>query len=165
MAQSSAGITLHYTGGVTKEADGTYKLPTSLNWKKIPDVTSIPALKGDPNMLDTTVLSETKQKTYIAGLADNGGSMSFNVQLTPELVDAINGNSGAYETWSTGIAQSNPTYMAFAISFPKPLNRYYWYVGAPQKVLPGEAEVDAVLSSTFDTSMESAVTEVTGAIV
>ena len=60
MAQSTAGIKLYYgamTGADFKTA------PT--DWTEIPDVTSIPALGGEPNMLDVTVLSETEQKHYI----------------------------------------------------------------------------------------------------
>lgn len=162
MAQSSAGIKLYYCTGVTRNATtGVYSLPGTPSWTEIPDITSIPALSGDPNMLDTTVLAETKQKTYIAGLKDNGGSMSYNAWLTSELITAA---GTAVTAAATGAAANPVTYLAFAIAFPAPLNCYYWYVGTPQDVLPGEAEVDAVVATTFVTSMETAPTKVSGAI-
>ena len=164
MAQSSAGIKVYWASGVTKSGN-TYSLPSSVSWSEIPDITSIPALKGDPNMLDATPLSETDMKRYVMGLADNGGALQYNAFATPELWAAIKtASTGAYAKWKSGIEASTPTYMAFAISFPAPLNRYYWYVGAPKLVLPGEAEVDGVLTTTFDTSMETAPVEGTGSI-
>lgn len=157
MAQSSAGIKLFYKVGCSKNNDGTWTLGSG-NWVEIPDITSIPAISGDPNMLDTTVLAETQQKTYIAGLKDNGGSMSYNAWLTPELLAAYT----AYETAQAAAAAG--TKPAFAISFPSPLDCYYWYIGEAQAVLPGEAEVDAVVATTFVTSMETAPTKVSPAI-
>ena len=158
MAQSSAGIKLYYTAGAEKSGS-TYSLPSSPSWVEIPDITSIPALSGDPNMLDTTVLAETQQKTYIAGLKDNGGSMSYNAWLTKELIEAAEDAVEAYED-----TLEDGNYMAFAIDFPAPLNCYYWYIGSPQLVLPGEAEVDAVIATTFVTSMETAPQMVEGNI-
>ena len=161
MAQSSAGIKLFYQTGYTKNASTGAWSSSETNWTEIPDITSIPALSGDPNMLDTTVLAETQQKTYIAGLKDNGGSMSYNAWLTSELITAA-GNAVTADT--TGKAATPPTHLAFAISFPAPLNCYYWYIGTPQPVLPGEAEVDAVVATSFVTSMETAPTKATGAL-
>ncbi|MBQ1779956.1 MAG: hypothetical protein II001_00800 [Bacteroidales bacterium] len=150
MAQSSAGIRLFYCSGAEKSGS-TWSLPTTPSWVEIPDITSIPAISGDPNMLDTTVLAETQQKTYIAGLKDNGGSMSYNAWLTTELIAA------AEDAVSADVdAKEDSKRLAFAINFPSPLNCYYWYIGTPQAVLPGEAEVDAVIATTFVTSMETA---------
>ena len=70
MAQSSAGIKLYYG----QSTDGKAKPAT---WTEIPDVTAIPALGGEPNMLDCTPLSETVQKQYIPGLKDPGGALGY----------------------------------------------------------------------------------------
>ena len=140
MAQSTAGIKLYY-GSMTGE-----EAPSS--WTEIPDVTSIPALGGEPNMLDVTPLSEKDQKRYIPGLKDGGGSMAYNVLMTPAMLTA------------TDAAVALKGKCAFKLEFPAPLNCYYWYKGDAVSVLPGEAEVDGVLSSTFYTSIESTPTKV-----
>lgn len=138
MAQSTAGIKLYY-GTMT----GTDFNTAPTDWTEIPDVTSIPALGGEPNMLDVTVLSETEQKHYIAGLKDGGGSMQYSVLMTPAMLTA------------TDAAAALKGKCAFKIEFPAPLNCYYWYKGDALPVMPGEAEVDGVLSSTFYTSVET----------
>ena len=161
MAQSSAGIRLYWCSGVTFSTDGSAVLPSTPTWTEIPDVTSIPALGGEPNMLDSTVLSETIQKRYIPGLKDPGGSLGYAVLMTPEMLSATN---AAVSAWNTGASASPQTYCGFAVQFPAPLNRYYWYEGEPIKVSPGETEVDGVLSSTFYTSVGSTILEVAGTI-
>lgn len=147
MAQSSAGIKLYYgesTDGVAKPA----------TWTEIPDVISIPAMGGEPNMLDCTPLSETNQKQYIPGLKDPGGAMAYSVNMTPEMLAA---------TDLASVAPEAPKKMAFAVEFPKPLDCYYWYFGVGVEVTPGETEVDGVLQSTFYTSIESTITKEDGA--
>lgn len=155
MAQSSAGIRLYWCSGATISVDGSAALPSgTVTWNEIPDVTSIPALGGEPNMLDATVLSETVQKRYIPGLKDPGGSLGYAVLMTPAMLSSTNNAVNAY---ATGAALNSPTYTAFAVQFPAPLNKYYWYVGQPVAVTPGETEVDGVLSSTFYTSVGSTI--------
>lgn len=161
MAQSSAGIRLYWCNGATISANGTAALPTSPTWNEVPDVTSIPALGGEPNMLDATILSETVQKRYIPGLKDPGGSLGYSVLMTPAMLNSTNSAVNAY---ATGAALTSPTYTAFAVAFPAPLSTYYWYVGQPVPVTPGETEVDGVLSSTFYTSVGSTITGVSGTI-
>ena len=161
MAQSSAGIRLYWCSSVTVSADGTATLPTTPTWNEIPDVTSIPALGGEPNMLDATVLSETVMKRYIPGLKDPGGSLGYAVLMTPAMISATN---NAVTAWATGASATTPTYTAFAVAFPAPLNKYYWYMGEPIAVTPGETEVDGVLSSTFYTSVGSTIKGEDGAI-
>ena len=146
MAQSSAGIKLFYTTGALGGTSSAPTLPQTPAWVEIPDVTSIPALGGEPNMLDVTTLAETEQKRYIAGLKDGGGSMAYNVLMTQAMLTAT-------DNAATGAT-------AFKISFPAPLSKEYWYAGKGIKVLPGETEVDGVLSSTFYTSVESTPTTV-----
>lgn len=136
MAQSTAGIKVYYS------ATAPTKSNKSTAWKEIPDITSIPALGGEPNMLDVTVLSETDQKRYIAGLKDNSGSMQYNILLTTAAFDAV--------TLATTAAKY------IIIEFPTPFNKAYYYEGKVLPLLPGEAEVDGVLSSVLYTSMETA---------
>ena len=150
MAQSSAGIKLYYADAT--EASGVVTVPakSTANWHEIPDVTSIPALGGEPNMLDVTTLAETEQKRYIAGLKDGGGSMAYNVLMTQAMLTATD----AASTVTSGKTR------IFLLEFPAPLNKTYWYKGMGVKALPGETEVDGVLSSTFYTSVESTPTVV-----
>lgn len=161
MAQSSAGIRLYWCSGVTVSADGTAALPTTPSWNEVPDVTSIPALGGEPNMLDATVLSETVMKRYIPGLKDPGGSLGYAVLMTPAMISSTN---NAVNAWAAGASLTTPTYTAIAVQFPAPLSTYYWYMGEPIPVTPGETEVDGVLSSTFYTSVGSTITGVAGTI-
>ena len=150
MAQSSAGIKLFYTTGALGGTSSAPTLPQTPAWVEIPDVTSIPALGGEPNMLDVTTLAETEQKRYIAGLKDGGGSMAYNVLMTQAMLTATD----AASTVTSGKTR------IFLLEFPAPLNKTYWYKGMGVKVLPGETEVDGVLSSTFYTSVESTPTVV-----
>lgn len=161
MAQSSAGIRLYWCSGVTVSADGTAALPTTPTWNEVPDVTSIPALGGEPNMLDATVLSETVMKRYIPGLKDPGGSLGYAVLMTPAMISSTN---NAVTAWATGASATTPTYTAIAVQFPAPLNMYYWYMGEPIPVSPGETEVDGVLASTFYTSVGSTIVGVSGTL-
>lgn len=148
MAQSSAGIKLYYG----QSTDAKAKPAT---WTEIPDVTAIPALGGEPNMLDCTPLSETVQKQYIPGLKDPGGALGYTVNMTPEMLTA---------TDAASTVPKSPAKMAFAVEFPAPLNCHYWYFGSGVNVTPGETEVDAVVTSTFYTSVESTITKVTGPV-
>lgn len=148
MAQSSAGIKLYYG----QSTDGKAKPAT---WTEIPDVTAIPALGGEPNMLDCTPLSETVQKQYIPGLKDPGGALGYTVNMTPDMLTA---------TDAASTPPTTPAKIAFAVEFPAPLNCHYWYFGSGVNVTPGETEVDAVVTSTFYTSVESTITKVTGPV-
>lgn len=157
MAQSSAGIKLYYGECTRMSVDDAYTAPTK--WTEIPDVTAIPALGGEPNMLDCTPLSETTMKRYINGLKDPGGAFSYTVLMSPEMLSATDAASKDPDTEGTNLKS-----MAFAVEFPKPLNCYYWYTGVGTAVTPGETEVDGVLTSTFYTSMTSTLTKVEGAV-
>lgn len=157
MAQSSAGIKLYYGETTRLSVDAAYEAPES--WTEIPDVTAIPALGGEPNMLDATPLSETVMKRYINGLKDPGGAFSYTVLMSPEMLSATDAASKDPDTEGTNLKT-----MAFAVEFPKPLNCHYWYTGVGTAVTPGETEVDGVLTSTFYTSMTSTLTKVEGPV-
>ena len=72
-AVSTAGMLVKYAVEATA---GTR--PTS-GYTTIPGVKAIPALFNDPNMLQSTPLSATKNHTYIAGLNDSGGAVQLTV--------------------------------------------------------------------------------------
>lgn len=148
-AQSSAGIKVYY-GDATVGTGGVITAPTT--WTEIPDITSLPALQGDPNMLDTTTLAETDSKTYTFGLDDNGGLLNYNIWFTSEAITAAA---------AAATAPTSGKRRAFKISFPAPLSKDYWYCGMAKPLLPGETEVDGVVATVLHTSMETAPTILT----
>lgn len=79
IAISTAGVTFGYAVESTK---GTR--PTT-GYTVIPDVKEIPEMNPEPENLETTDLSQTEFKTYIAGLKDLGGALSFLANYTTEL--------------------------------------------------------------------------------
>jgi hypothetical protein len=147
MAQSTAGIKLYY--GVSTVTNGVPAITTS--WVESPDIISTPALNATPAQLDSTTLSETVQKTYIAGLQDLGGSFEFSANMTPGLVSAVD---------TAAAAPSTGTVRAFKISFPAPLSVGYWWTGNVEPVRPGEASVDSVATTTVYISQETALAKV-----
>jgi hypothetical protein len=147
MAQSTAGIKLYWGDSVV--TNGVPAIPAS--WTEIPDIKSIPSMNSTPAKLETTVLSETIQKTYINGLMDLGGSFEFTANMTPALVAAV-------ALAAAAPASGHAT--AFSIVFPAPLSTRYWWTGEVQPVRPGEAAVDAVAETTVYISQETALAEV-----
>jgi hypothetical protein len=152
MAQSTAGIKVYY--GESTVSNNIPAIPST--WTVIPDIISTPALSATPAKLETTTLAETVQKTYIDGLQDLGGSFEFSANMTTALVAAI--DLAAVDP-GTGKAR------AFAIVFPSPLSKAYWWTGEVQAVAPGEASVDAVATTTVFISQATALAAVTAAQV
>lgn len=111
MAQLTVGVTLEYG----ESADG---VADPASWTKVADVTSIPTLVGDPSSHDITRLSDT-QKTYLAGLPDNGGVLGFGVLLTPEVAAAV-------EDIQT--KQKSKTVM-FRVGAPAPFSKCWQFAG------------------------------------
>jgi hypothetical protein len=79
IALSTAGVTFGYA---VEESAGTR--PTT-GYTLIPDIKEVPEMNPEPETLETTVLSETEYKTYIEGLKDLGGALSFLANYTTEL--------------------------------------------------------------------------------
>lgn len=79
IALSTAGVTIGYAVEATA---GTR--PTT-GYTKIPDVKSIPEMNPSPETLESTTLEATEYKTYIEGLKDLGGALSFTANYTTEL--------------------------------------------------------------------------------
>ena len=79
---STIGVHLKYAVEATA---GTR--PTT-GYTDIPGVKSIPSLNPTPDNLETTTLNETEYKTYIPGLKDLGGALSFTFNLSQALKDA-----------------------------------------------------------------------------
>ena len=80
VAINTAGVTVGYAVEATA---GTR--PTT-GYTVIPDIKSVPELNPSPETLESTNLMETEYKTYIEGLKDLGGALSFTANLTKELI-------------------------------------------------------------------------------
>lgn len=79
IALSTAGVTIGYA---PEETAGSR--PTA-GYTNIPDVKEIPEMNPEPETLETTTLAETEYKTYIEGLKDLGGALSFLANYTTDL--------------------------------------------------------------------------------
>ena len=73
---STAGVTLLYA------AEATAGTRPTTGYEKISEIKSIPELNPEPDNLETTTLEETERKTYVPGLKDIGGALSFTANLT-----------------------------------------------------------------------------------
>lgn len=132
MAQNSAGIKLGY-----------YDETASKN-VFIPGIKSIPDIGGEPETLETTTLDNLVYTSYIAGLQDLGGSFSFEANLTPELVDAIEAAVvGKDHTWF--------------IYFPAPLDNHYSWTGAVQKLPVTGVGVNEVVTTNIYITVQDEV--------
>ena len=94
-------------------AISTYKVflmkkgDTGDTWSKLIDIKDFPNLGGDPEMLDTTTLSD-KMKTSIMGIQSNDG-LTFNANYTLEdfkKLKALEGKKGNYAVWFGGTESS-----------------------------------------------------------
>lgn len=135
-AVSTAGMLVKYaveTTAGTRPASG---------YTVIPGVKAIPELWNEPNMLDSTPLSATKNKTYIEGLGDNGGAIALTVNdeelfrtAWETCVSAFAGLTGGKQMW-------------FEIAYQDGSNLdSFYFPGQPLALGFGGAEVDSVLEN------------------
>lgn len=136
-AVSTAGMLVKYCAS----ASGTTR-PTSA-YTVIPGVKAIPEMFNDPNMLQSTALSATKNHTYIEGLGDTGGAISLTVNDYEAFRDAWETCIAAYET-----AAATDKGFWFEISYQEGsgLDSFY-FPGQPLPLGFGGAEVDSVLEN------------------
>lgn len=135
-AVSTAGMLVKYA---VEQTAGTRP---SVNYTTIPGCKAIPAIFNDPNMLQSTPLSATKNHTYIEGLNDSGGSIQLTVNDYKEFRTAWEACITAYNDLTGGKG------MWFEIAYQSgsELDSFYF----PGKPLPlgfGGADVDAVLEN------------------
>ena len=128
IAISTAGVTFGYAVEATK---GTR--PVS-GYSIIPDIKEIPEMNPEPETLETTVLSETEFKTYIEGLKDLGGALSFLANYTTEL-ETVWGE--LVEAYNGGAAEDKAVW--FEVKHPK-LDKSVFFTGQPSAMgLPAMA--------------------------
>ena len=137
IAISTAGVTFGYAVESTK---GTR--PTS-SYTIIPDVKEIPEMNPEPETLETTTLAETEFKTYIEGLKDLGGALSFLANYTEELESAWSALVTAYKG---AIDEGKATW--FEIKHPK-LDKSVFFTGQPSAMGLPAMSVGSVLETSL----------------
>lgn len=135
IAISTAGVTFGYAVEKTK---GTR--PTT-GFIVIPDIKEIPEMNPEPETLETTTLSETEFKTYIEGLKDLGGALSFLANFTTDLETAWTALVTAYKT-----AQTSGLSIWFEIKHPK-LEKSVFFTGQPSAMGLPAMSVNSVLET------------------
>lgn len=130
---STAGVTLQYAVETTA---GTR--PTT-GYTALTGIKAIPDLNPEPGSLETTTLDATEWRTYIPGLKDPGGALSFTANNTEE-----------FQTeWATLVEEAETgaeTELSvwFAIVVPG-LTKAFYFAGQPSPLGLSAVEVDAVL--------------------
>ena len=128
IAISTAGVTFGYAVEATK---GTR--PVS-GYNVIPDIKEIPEMNPEPETLETTTLAATEFKTYIEGLKDLGGALSFLANYTTELETAWGELVDEYKT-----AAEAGKAVWFEVKHPK-LSKSVFFTGQPSAMgLPAMA--------------------------
>lgn len=128
IALSTAGVTVGYAVETTV---GTR--PTT-GYTEIPDIKEVPEMNPEPDTLETTTLKETEYKTYIEGLKDLGGALSFLANFTSELEEAW---STLVDTYTT--AKGDGKSVWFEVKHPD-LEKSVYFTGQPSAMgLPAMA--------------------------
>jgi hypothetical protein len=135
IALSTAGVTLGYAVEATA---GTR--PTT-GFTVIPEIKEIPEMNPEPETLETTTLAETEYKTYIEGLKDLGGALSFLANYTTELETVWGELVTAYQTAK---AAGKATW--FEVKHPQLENSVY-FTGQPSAMGLPAMSVNAVLET------------------
>lgn len=135
-AVSTAGMLVKYAVEATA---GTR--PTS-GYTTIPGVKAIPELWNDPNMLQSTPLSATKNHTYSPGLGDNGGAIALTVNDYAEFRTAWEACLTAY----AGLSDDKSMWFEIAYQDGSELDSFY-FPGEPLALGFGGADVDSVLEN------------------
>ena len=84
-----------------------HKASSGSTYTKLTDIKEFPDLGGEPEMLETTTLSDNMQ-TYIAGIQSMGGlSFSANYDMTEyQKLKALEGKKESYAVWFGGTESS-----------------------------------------------------------
>ncbi len=128
IAISTAGVTFGYA------VEATAGVRPTTGYTIIPDVKEIPEMNPEPETLETTTLAETEFKTYIEGLKDLGGALSFLANYTTELETAW---SELVTEYKAAIEEGKATW--FEVKHPK-LDKSVFFTGQPSAMgLPAMA--------------------------
>lgn len=135
IALSTAGVTIGYA--VEAEAG---KRPTT-GYTKIPDVKEVPEMNPEPETLESTTLEATEYKTYIEGLKDLGGALSFLANYTTELETVW---AALVEAYKTAKEAGKATW--FEVKHPG-LEKSVFFAGQPSAMGLPAMSVNAILET------------------
>lgn len=135
IALSTAGVTFGYAVESTK---GTRPTTGYIN---IPDVKEVPEMNPEPETLETTTLAETEFKTYIEGLKDLGGALSFLANYTTDLETVWAALVDAYKT-----AKTDGKSVWFEVKHPG-LTKSVFFTGQPSAMGLPAMGVNSVLET------------------
>lgn len=110
IAITSIGAKVSYAFEASKGAGR----PTS-GYKKIPEIKEIPEMNPTPDTIETTSLDNLEYKTYVDGLKDLGGALTFTANFTQELYDLYNKEDGIIATWETAKNAGRRMYLCIDI--------------------------------------------------
>ena len=88
--------------------------PTT-GYTKLPEIKEIPEMNPTPDTLETTSLDNLEYKTYVDGLKDLGGALSFTANFTQDLYDLYNGENGIVKSWETAKSAGKAMYLCIEI--------------------------------------------------
>ena len=135
IAISTAGVTLGYA---TETTAGTR--PTT-GFTLIPDIKEIPEMNPEPETLETTTLAATEFKTYVEGLKDLGGALSFLANYTTELETVWSALVAAYNT-----AKASEKAIWFEVKHPQ-LTKSVFFTGQPSAMGLPAMSVNSILET------------------
>ena len=135
IALSTAGVTVGYA---IEETAGSK--PVS-GYTLIPDIKEVPEMNPEPETLESTTLAETEFKTYIEGLKDLGGALSFLANYTTELEGVW---SELVEAYQTAKASGKATW--FEVKHPG-LEKSVFFTGQPSAMGLPAMSVNAILET------------------
>lgn len=135
IALSTAGVTVGYAA---EESAGVR--PTT-GYKVVPDVKEVPEMNPEPETLETTTLAETEYKTYIEGLKDLGGALSFLANYTTELEEEWSALVDAYKA-----AKAAGKSVWFEVKHPA-LEKSVFFTGQPSAMGLPAMSVNSVLET------------------
>jgi hypothetical protein len=128
---STAGVLVKY------KAEATAGVRPTSAYTTIPNIKSTPDLNPEPSNLDVTDLSATEWKSYISGLKDPGGALSFGANNTTAFQTAWATLVSAYDT-----AKAASKAIWFEIYIPGLTNSFF-FAGIPSALGLAAMEVDA----------------------
>jgi hypothetical protein len=135
IALSTAGVTIGYA------VEATANTRPTTGYTAIPDVKEVPEMNPEPETLETTTLAETEYKTYIEGLKDLGGALSFLANFTKELETAW---AELVEEYHTAKAAGKSVW--FEVKHPG-LDKSVFFTGQPSAMGLPAMSVNSVLET------------------
>ena len=84
-------------------------------YTKLPEIKEIPEMNPTPDTIETTSLDNLEYKTYVDGLKDLGGALSFTANFTQDLYDLYNGEGGITATWETAKSAGREMYLCIDV--------------------------------------------------